>query len=35
VLIFAAGQVVATLEGSEISKEAIAERCLGGARSPA
>ncbi len=33
VLIFAAGQVVAILEGPEISKEAIAERSLGGARS--
>jgi ribose transport system ATP-binding protein len=33
VLIFAAGQVVAILEGAEISKEAIAERSLGGARS--
>ncbi len=33
VLIFAAGQVVAILEGAEISKEAIAERSLGGPRS--
>jgi ribose transport system ATP-binding protein len=33
VLIFAAGQVVAILQGAEISKEAIAERSLGGARS--
>ena len=31
VLIFAAGRVVATLEGAEISKDAIAERSLGGA----
>jgi ribose transport system ATP-binding protein len=31
VLIFAAGRVVATLEGAEISKEAIAERNLAGA----
>ena len=30
VLIFAAGRVVAILEGAEISKEAIAERSLGG-----
>jgi ribose transport system ATP-binding protein len=33
VLIFAAGRVVAILEGAEINKEAIAERSLGGARS--
>jgi len=31
VLIFAAGRVVATIEGAEISKEAIAERSLAGA----
>ncbi len=31
VLIFAAGRVVAQLEGAEISKDAIAERSLGGA----
>ena len=30
VLIFVAGRVVATLEGEAISKEAIAERSLGG-----
>ena len=30
VLIFVAGRVVATLEGAAISKEAIAERSLGG-----
>jgi ribose transport system ATP-binding protein len=33
VLIFAAGRVIAILEGAEISKEAIAERSLGGVRS--
>jgi ribose transport system ATP-binding protein len=33
VLIFAAGRVIAILEGAEINKEAIAERSLGGARS--
>jgi ribose transport system ATP-binding protein len=33
VLIFAAGRVVATLEGAEISKDAIAERSLAGAGS--
>ena len=32
VLIFAAGRVVATIEGAEISKEAIAERSLAGAQ---
>ena len=31
VLIFAGGRVVATLEGPEITKEAIAERSLAGA----
>jgi len=31
VLIFAGGRVVAALEGAEISKDAIAERCLGAA----
>jgi ribose transport system ATP-binding protein len=31
VLIFSAGEVVASLEGAEISKEAIAEACLGSA----
>ena len=31
VLIFSAGQVVASLEGADISKEAIAEACLGSA----
>ena len=31
VLIFVGGRVVATLEGAAISKEAIAERSLGGA----
>ena len=31
VLIFSSGQVVASLEGAEISKEAIAEACLGSA----
>ena len=35
VLIFASGRVVATLEGDEISKEAIAERSLAGAGSRA
>ncbi len=35
VLIFAAGRVVATLEGADISKDAIAERSLAGARSAA